>query len=417
MNIKEQDIARLLISSSPEGILIVNKQGKIVLVNDSLVKMFRYSNQEELLGENMEILIPKKHAKGHVEKRKMYSDNPSKRRMGNDRILYGKRKDNTEFAVEIGLNHLETENGMLISALLTDVSERVEIQNKLTKLNIELEEKVNERTQELENAILELQVTNKHLEIQFDKTKKAENEAQIALGKEKELNELKSRFVSMASHEFRTPLSTVLSSNSLISKYLDKINDLEEDTKDKIEKHNKRINRSIKNLNAILNDLLSLGKIEEGKIDAKKDVFCINELFDELNEEMSTYLKQDQTIIFSHIGESKIESDRHLLLNILINLISNASKYSNKGKLIKIESSNQNNILEVKITDQGIGIPAEDNNHMFDRFFRAKNATNIQGTGLGLNIVKKYLELINGIITFTSELNIGSTFTVTINLL
>ena len=415
MNISEQDIAKLLISSSPEGILIVNQKGKIVLVNNSLISMFGYSNQNELLGEPMEILLPKKYKEGHVAKRDSFAKHPSKRRMGGDRVLFGKRKDDSEFAVEIGLNHIETENGILTSALLTDVSERVEIQNKLTKLNAELEHKVNERTQELENAILELQETNNDLENQFDRTKKAESEAKIALEKEKELGELKSRFVSMASHEFRTPLSTVLSSNSLINKYLEK-ESISSSIKIKIDKHNSRIANSIKNLNEVLNDLLSLGKIEEGKIVTKNEKFCITDLYDELSEEMSTYLKKGQSIEVSHVGFASIKSDRHLLHNILINLTSNASKYSNEGKSIKIISSNKDNILIIEVIDQGIGIPNEDDIHMFDRFFRAKNATNIEGTGLGLNIVKKYLELIKGDISYTSELNVGSTFTIKINL-
>lgn len=416
MNIKEKDIAQLLISSSPEGILIVDKKGEIVLVNTSLIKMFGYSEKEELLGKNMEILVPKKYTQNHVKLRSKFSDRPTKRKMGSDRILYGLRKDKTQFALEIGLNHIETEDGIFISALISDVSKRIAIQEELTKLNLELEEKVIERTQELENAILELQETNSNLEIQYDKTKKAEKEAKIALEKEKELSELKSRFVSMASHEFRTPLSTVLSSNSLIQKYIDKVNNLDSSIKEKITKHNSRIINSIKNLNAILNDLLSLGKIEEGKIEIKKEKFLISELFNELKEEMSTYLKTNQKLQIDHSGLNSINCDRHILHNILINLTSNASKYSAEGKIILINSSNVNNTLNIDIIDQGIGIPKEDHNHMFDRFFRAKNATNIQGTGLGLNIVKKYLELLNGEISFTSELNVGSTFTIKINL-
>lgn len=416
MNIKEQDITKLLISSSPEGILIVNKEGKIVLVNESLIKMFGYSTKEELIGQTMEILIPSKYAKDHTLLRDKFAKKPSKRKMASDRVLYGKRKDNSEFALEIGLNHIQTENGILVSALISDISKRIEVQQQLTKLNLDLEEKVIERTQELENAILELQETNSNLEIQYDKTKKAENEVKIALQKEKELSELKSRFVSMASHEFRTPLSTVLSSNSLIQKYLDKIDNLDAPIKEKINKHNDRIISSIKNLNAILNDLLSLGKIEEGKIVIKKENFIVQELFNELCEEMSAYLKSNQSLNISHTGDESINTDRHILHNILINLTTNASKYSAEGKEIHIISTVKNKELTIQIVDQGIGIPKEDNEYMFDRFFRAKNVTNIQGTGLGLNIVKKYLELIDGDIAFESELNVGSTFTVKINL-
>ena len=415
MNIDEKDIAKLLISSSPEGILVVNREGDIIFVNDALISMFGYGDEKELLGKKMELLIPQKYSHTHTKSRKHFSDNPSERKMGSNKVLYGKRKNNTEFAVEVGLNYIKTDERIYISALISDISERIAIQDELKKLNLALEEKVEIRTQELENAILELQELNKNLEEQYDKTKKAEHEAKIALRKEKELGELKSRFVSMASHEFRTPLSTVLSSNRLIQKYLEK-EDINADSKNKIDKHNNRITKSINNLNEILNDLLSLGKIEEGKIDSKKDNFCTKELIEELIEDMSGYLKSGQYITSSIKGESIIHSDRHLIYNILINLTSNASKYSNEDSEIKIECIHENNTLILKVIDHGIGIPKEEYEHMFDRFFRAKNATNIQGTGLGLNIVKKYLELIKGNIIFTSEINVGSTFTVTIDL-
>ena len=416
MKITEQQIAELLISSSPEGILVINQYGEILMVNESLISMFRYANANELINKQMEILIPNRFEKSHIKNRSNFHENPEKRRMGTDKVLYARRKDGTEFAVEVGLNYIKSDDGILITALISDISERIKIQEKLQLLNKELESKVVERTKELENAILELQETYQNLETQFEKTKIAEFEAKKALEKEKELGELKSRFVSMASHEFRTPLSTVLSSNSLINKYLEKSSHLDDETKDKVNKHNKRIDNSIKNLNEILNDLLSIGKIEEGKISTKNDPFCIETLLSEIKEEMSTYLKPNQQLIITHTGKNNVITDRHLLNNILLNLISNASKYSNEGKEIKVTSVYENNNLNIKIIDQGIGIPIADHNHMFERFFRAKNATNIQGTGLGLNIVKKYIELMNGTITFTSELNVGSTFIINLQL-
>lgn len=416
MDIKTNYLAELLISSSPEGILIVDTSGVIRFVNAALVKMFDYDSEEELIGNAMEMLVPKEYSSTHVHDRNTYSNHPGKRKMGSGKVLYGVKKNGDKFAVEIGLNYINAENGILISAIVSDISERVEIQQKLTDLNARLEHKVNERTEELEHAILELREANKILEEQFELTKKAESDAKNALQKEKELGELKSRFVSMASHEFRTPLSTVLSSNILIQKYIDKIELLNEETRGKIDKHNNRITSAIQNLNNILNDLLSLGKIEEGKITTNKAPFSLPSLFDELKEEMATYLKPGQIINMVHKGEKEITSDRQLLYNIMVNLTSNASKYSGEGKKITIASEANAHSLSVSVMDEGIGIPPEDYQHMFDRFFRAKNASNIQGTGLGLNIVKKYLELIDGTINFTSEQGKGTSFTIHIKL-
>lgn len=416
MNIKTNYLAELLISSSPEGILIVDTSGIIRFVNAALITMFGYTTEDELLGNTMEMLVPKEYSDTHVSDRETYSIHPDKRKMGSGKVLYGVKKNGDQFAVEIGLNYTNSESGMLISAIVSDISERVEIQQKLTDLNARLEQKVNERTEELEDAILELREANKILEEQFELTKKAESDAKNALQKEKELGELKSRFVSMASHEFRTPLSTVLSSNILIQKYIDKIDSLHEDTRGKIDKHNHRITSAIQNLNSILNDLLSLGKIEEGKITTNKTSFLLPSLFDELREEMATYLKQGQTIDIVHTGEKEITTDRQLLYNIMVNLTSNASKYSGEGKKITIVSKINTHSLVVSVMDEGVGIPPEDYQYMFDRFFRAKNVTNIQGTGLGLNIVKKYLELMDGTINFTSEQGKGTSFTIHIKL-
>ena len=415
MKISQNQIAKLLISSSPEGILIVNQQGEILIVNDALIDMFGYDSEKELIGQQMEILIPKKYKGDHTHNRENYHKNPSKRRMGTDKVLFGRKKNNEEIAVEIGLNHIKTDEGLIISALITDITERIEIQDKLKTLNKELENKVSERTKELENAILELQETYNSLENQYEKTISAEKDAKKALEKEKELGELKSRFVSMASHEFRTPLSTVLSSNSLISKYLDKSN-LDISSKEKIEKHTARINNSVKNLNEILNDLLSLGKIEEGKIKLNITCFSITKLLDEIKEEINVSLKDAQVLNITHSGKEQVKTDKHLLHNVLLNLASNASKYSKIGSEIKIVSELDKNLLFIKVIDYGIGVPKEDCQYMFDRFFRAKNVTNIQGTGLGLNIVKNYVELMNGNITFTSELNKGSIFSIKITL-
>jgi signal transduction histidine kinase len=273
---------------------------------------------------------------------------------------------------------------------------------KIRTLNLDLEKRVQERTAELADVIRKLEITNESL-------KKAQINIGKALQKERELNELKSRFVTMASHEFRTPLSTILSSASLISKYGTG------DDQEKREKHIERIKSAVHNLTGILNDFLSLSQLEEGKAQNKPVSFYLQEFTAEVVEEMEDLLKKNQNIIYRHTGSpEEILLDKQLLKNILINLISNAIKYSSEGKEINVSTELDNKFLRLQIRDQGIGIPEEDQQHLFSRFFRANNAANVQGTGLGLNIVKKYAELLGGEIDFSSEINKGSIFTVRI---
>lgn len=264
---------------------------------------------------------------------------------------------------------------------------------EIKALNTELEKRVKGRTMVLQEALEELEKTKEDI--------------RDALEKEKHLNELKSRFVTMASHEFRTPLSTILSSVQLISKYNN------DETADKRNKHITRIKSAVYNLTEILNDFLSLGKLEEGAIFANPSEFNAPELIEDLVQEMKLVAKTGQNIIYQHKGREKLVTlDKKFFTNILINLTSNALKFSPEGKNIDISSSIENFGIELKIKDYGIGIPDEDKAHLFDRFFRASNATNIQGTGLGLNIVSKYVELMNGTIQCKSKLNEGTTFTI-----
>ena len=227
-----------------------------------------------------------------------------------------------------------------------------------------------------------------------------------SLKKEKEINEMKSRFVSMASHEFRTPLSTILSSNSLIEKYIEK------GKTEQTGKHTKRIKNSVKGLTDILNDFLSTDKLENNKVTIKSSLFDYSKFVDEIQEELQIICQDRQEIITKIYGEHQfIKTDRNVIKNILYNLISNAIKYSKEGQKIYFNSYLKENILEIEIIDFGIGIPKSEQPDLFTRFFRAENALNIKGTGLGLSIVKRYLDLLNGSIIFESEENVKTVFT------
>ncbi len=238
--------------------------------------------------------------------------------------------------------------------------------------------------------------------------RKIQDKLASALKTEQELNELKSRFISMASHEFRTPLSAILSLAILIGKQ--NAPGMEE----RREKHVARIRKSVKNLVVILNDFLSLSKLEEGKVQGVPKRFELIQFSKLLLEEMEGSKKEGQYIELNHPKEDiMVYMDPKLLSHILINLLSNAAKYSEEGQKITMEIS-QTSEGEVTfiIKDEGIGIPHEEQKNLFERFFRAANVTNIQGTGLGLHIVKQYTELLGGSISFTSNIGKGSSFSV-----
>jgi signal transduction histidine kinase len=170
-------------------------------------------------------------------------------------------------------------------------------------------------------------------------------------------------------------------------------------------------------LTGILNDFLSLARLEEGGVEVHPEVFEFNSFCSEVTDEMQSILKTGQVIIANHFEEKvMVNLDKKLLKLILINLISNATKYSDEKTEIVCNTELIKNKFRISIKDHGIGIPEEDIPHMFDRFFRASNAINIKGTGLGLNIVKRYVELMDGFISFETELGKGSIFTVVFNL-
>jgi len=391
-----------LFENATEGIILTNGKGNIVLINPAAQRMFGYA-ADEIIGQPVEILIPERYGRYHKQHRDGFYAHPQNRVMGHGRDLYAKPKDGPDIPVEVSLGFYKKDNELFVIAFIVNITHRKKIESdmllqqkeleKMTtdmrKLNVQLEGKVEERTIILKEALLKLE--------------QSQQELSEALDKERELNEIKSRFVSMASHEFRTPLSTVLSSASLLAKYT---------TTEDQEKRNKHINRikeSVKHLNDILEDFLSLGKLDEGKVAARPGNFDLQELVNDTTEEMSGLLKKGQHIVYYHRGNTTAHSDKKLLKNILINLITNAIKFSDEGKTIEVFSEVQNGMAEISVKDEGIGISNEDQEHLFSSFFRGKNVVNIQGTGLGLNIVKRYIDLLGGDVHLQSNLHKGTT--------
>ncbi|HUH47754.1 MAG TPA: HAMP domain-containing sensor histidine kinase, partial [Arenibacter sp.] len=237
--------------------------------------------------------------------------------------------------------------------------------------------------------------------------KRVQQNLEKTLKAEQELNDLKSRFVSMASHEFRTPLSAILSSAILIGKQNGP------GMEERREKHVSRIRNSVKSLVLILNDFLSMEILEEGRIKVDPKQFELIQFSKLLIEEMEGHKKEGQYISLDHPRmDILVYMDANALGHILINLLSNALKYSKEGQEISMKISRTSNEVLITVTDKGMGIPQEEQKKLFERFFRAANVANIQGTGLGLHIVKQYTELLGGAISFTSKMGIGTSFTI-----
>lgn len=406
-----------IIKTATDGIIIIDERGIMELANEAAARLFGYA-EEELLGHNISMLMPSPHREIHDSYIQNYMRTGVRKIIGIGREVMGLRKDQSTFPVRLSISEVQLAERMVFTGILHDLSAQKAAEARIKELNQHLEEEVHRRTEELATTINQLLNTNNQLEFEIQERKVAEttlrkNEQELrkAIEKERELNTLKSRFVSMASHEFRTPLSTILSSADLLEMYTS------EEQQDKRLKHTTRIKSAVNNLISILNDFLSLSKLEEGKITVTPVEFNLEEFCEEVMDDVQAILKPGQ--VLQHHGLSKetlIILDKKMLKNVFINLFSNAIKYSDAGSTIDCFVNIENNELSISIQDHGIGIPEEEQQHLFTRFFRAHNAENISGTGLGLNIVKRYVELMNGRIHFESVLGVGTTFHVHIPL-
>jgi PAS domain S-box-containing protein len=400
---KDNSLLNFLSESISEGVVIVNDKQQIVSVNHSLVEMFGYST-DELLGQHLDILIPKEIHNKHKTYVKDFVKKRNKRQMGHGRNLFGVHKSGNYIPVEAGLNPFEWEGRSFVMALIIDISERQKQEKKILELNTQLEERIQERTKELHLTVEELQS-------EIEKRKIAEKKIKSALKKEKELNELKTKFLSMVSHEFKTPLSGILTSTILLGKY--KLAEQQE----KRDKHLRTITDKVHYLNNILNDFLSIERLDSGKEMYKPTTFKLSKVINEVVYNANMLLKGGQRIDFPpEVDEYTLTQDEKIMELCLSNLIHNAIKYSPENTVIKIDVEASDKTLTIKVIDQGMGIPEEAQPHIFSRYFRAENAINDQGTGIGLNIVKGHLKNLKGTISFVSKENVGSTFTMTIPL-
>ncbi|HVW94515.1 MAG TPA: PAS domain-containing sensor histidine kinase [Mucilaginibacter sp.] len=381
-----------IIQNAIDGIITIDERGIVESINPSACKLFLYE-PEEVIGNNISMLMPPPDRDRHDEYINRYQNTRVPHIIGIGREVTGLRKDGTRFPFRLGVSEVTFTERKIFTGFIHDLTREKEAEEQLKQYANHLEELVESRTTSLKDTVSALQI--------------AKEEVSVSLEKEKELNQLKSRFVSMASHEFRTPLSAVQLSASLIEKYAQPFDN------PNIAKHVGKIKKAVGNLTSILNDFLSLEKLEAGKVEFTMSRFDLVKFSEEITEEMQVVAKQNQTIIYQHTGISSVVNlDQSLLKNCIINLISNAIKYSGENTFIEFMTEINDKQCLITVKDNGIGIPEADQKHLFEAFFRAHNTGSIPGTGLGLNIVARYARLMHGKVNFKSEINKGTLFTI-----
>lgn len=378
-----------------EGILIVDNEGIIAEANPAACHIFNY-NREDLLGERAAQLFSEDYL-GKIPH--LPEGKPAEKiemAIGKVHEVRAIRSDRTEFPLEIKYNFLPGTDRQLLLILVEDISIRKRTEQTLQESYKKLQTLHTEKQKM--NELLESKVRERTLQLQ-----KAMQQLEESLANEKEAGSLKSKFAAMASHEFRTPLSTIMFSASLLDSY-----DLPEH-KIKRELHIKKIKTAVRHLESLLNDFLTLGKINDSNIRTQLRSFNLHEQTELVIDELKGQLKEGQYISMDFPDFLEIYSDQALVHSILTNVLGNAIKYSPEYSAIKVKAIEKENETEISIEDKGIGIPQTDQEQIFKAFFRAGNASSAKGTGLGLFIVKKYTELINANIHFKSRENEGTT--------
>lgn len=401
---QNQDIFNILFEAFPESVIIIDEKQKIVTANSSAEKIFGYK-KGKLKDQFLNILIPLRYQTTHKNQFVYFTSRMKSKRNTRGLYLFGLKENNEEFPIEIGINPFTIYEKEYVMVLILDMTIRRETEKKIDSIKVVLEEKVQTGTVELQKTIKKLKKANLNYKKELERRIEVENKIKDALKKERELNELKSKFLSLVSHEFKTPLSGILTSTILLEKY--QLSNQQE----KRDKHLKTITKKVQYLNNILNDFISLERLDSTNEKYKFTVFNLSKVINEVVYNANMLLKSGQHInVLQNTSDYVLCQDEKILELALNNIIYNAIKYSPKNTEIDLEISKNKNIIIFKITDKGVGIPENDQKFIFNRYFRAENVLNIQGTGIGLNIVKAHLKNLGGTIDFKSIENKGSEF-------
>lgn len=372
-----------LLEAAPDAILEVDPEGKIVLLNQTAEKMFGYS-RDELLGLNVETLVPEGMRRNHSHHRNSYTANPQTRPMGSGLELKAQKKDGTLFPVEISLSPNWTEGRLYVIALVRDISERKEADDRLRSIR--------------EQYTAELAIKNKQLEVRNLEVEKA--------------NRLKSEFLASMSHELRTPLHTVIGFSELL------MEETEGPLNDKQKRFLGHILQDSRHLLELINEILDISKIEAGKLELQCEAFN----FAECATEVLNGIEQRAAAKSLHVENKNtfagmLYADRLRMKEVLYNLLSNAVKFTPEGGSIWLESAAEKDCLRITIGDTGIGIPAEEQEAVFEKFYQAGTTGGVrEGTGLGLPITRRLIELHGGKIWVESRPGEGSRFILTLPL-
>lgn len=350
------------VETAAQGVVAMDCEGRILLVNQQLEILFGY-HRDNLIGKPFALLS----SEAAEDLRNMMRTATAGTASAGREYL-GRRQDGSHFPIEVALSFSETEGNTRILALITNITER----------------------KRHEQEMLEFQ------------------RMQLELERERELNRHKSHFLSMISHEFRTPLAIILSSSDILRNYGNKL------TPEGREDHFAKITRGVRRLEDMINDILLLSRADMQRIDCMPEwhnlVHFCQTIVEEINKTFHT-----QRIEFKHDGERTLAFfDVHLLEHILVNLLTNAIKYSAEDGHVLFSVANEDDRCVFTIADDGIGIPEADQSRIFEPFHRASNSDVSFGTGLGLAIVKEFTQLHNGTVAFHSREGEGTMFTVTI---
>jgi len=489
---KEIDVLDILSEIISEGILIVNDQHSITASNHAANVMFGYG-EGELIGEPLDILIPKSSRADHGKLVSGFMHHGKARQMGKGLDLLGRCKNGDEFPLEISLNPFKLNSKRYVLALIMDITEKKKAKETIDywfkifdeslneiyvfdpetlvfiNVNLGAQKNLGYSMQELaqmsvldikpslseavmrrlvspllskrkQKVVFETEHKRKdgstypvevHLQISFigkrkvfvaivlditerknytqqlEKTvEERTQQLQEALKAEKKLNELKTKFLSLVSHEFKTPLTSILTSTSLLAKYT------ESEQQNKRDKHIATIKSKVKYLDGILTDFLSIERLELGKVKYELTTFPLSKVINEVIYDANMLLKEGQRIKYpNNIDGIVLDFDEKMLVLALSNLVHNAIKYSPEETDIELRVTMEQEQLNIEVVDEGFGIPPEDRPFIFDRYYRASNVLTVQGTGIGLNIVRQHMHNLDANVTFKSNREKGSTFT------